>query len=143
GEIPIQIQADELVCRDVLQIHRSVITFGTLKSLIVRPASELPVRAATRSSRMACLTLVTTCGVGSIPLTSNLSSCSTYSTMRLSCSASSLFSSSATWSMASFATYSTSASLIFMSKRNLRDQRCAPWLVHPRRKLGPNPAELL
>ena len=40
--------------------YRSVITFGTLNSFTLRPASELPVRGATRSSRTACLTLVTT-----------------------------------------------------------------------------------
>src|SRR6267142_340178 len=84
GEISVLIEADELFRRKVLEIHRSVITFGTLKSFTVFPASALPVLGATRSSRTACFTLVTTCAVGSIPPTSNLLSCSTYSTIALS-----------------------------------------------------------
>src|SRR5262249_34183239 len=119
----------------VPKVHRSVITLGTLKSLMVRAASPLPVRGAIRSSRTASLVLVTICGVGSIPLTSSVFSCSTYSTMRLSCSASAFFSSAATSSIASFATYSTSASLIFIRKGDLPNPGCGPRFVHPSQEL--------
>src|SRR5262249_31095285 len=115
----------------------------TLKSFTVRPASELPVLGATRSSRTACLMLVTTCGVGSIALRSSSLSFSTYSTIRLSCSARDFFSSSATSSMASFATYSTSASLIFISKDDLFDPRRRPRLIDLRQQLQPHFHELL
>src|SRR6266704_732437 len=59
---------------------------------------------------------------------------STYSTILLSCSASSFFSSSATSNTASFATYSTAASLIFIRKDDLRDPRHRPWFVHSGQK---------
>src|SRR5436190_14596783 len=117
-------------------------TFGTLKSFTVRPASALPVRGATRSSRTACLTLVTICAVGCIPLTSNSFNFSTYSTIRLSCSASAFFSSSATSSIASLATYSTSASLIFIRKGDLLDPGVRPRLVHLGQQLPPHLDEL-
>src|SRR5579883_955095 len=135
AEITVPIQRDEFVRRDVLEVHLSVMTFGTLNSFTVLPASALPVRGATRSSRTACLMLVTTCGVGSIPETSSSFNFSTYSTMALSCAASSFFSSSATSSIASFATYSTSFSLIFISKSDLLNPRRRPRLVHPREQL--------
>src|SRR2546426_484405 len=63
--------------------------------------------------------------------------------MRLSCSASSFFSSSATSSIASFATYSTSSSLIFIRKGDLLDPRCSPRLIHFRQQLRAHPDELL
>src|SRR5262249_51048950 len=50
--------------------------------------------------------------------------------MRLSCSASAFFSSSATSNIASFATYSTSCSLIFIGKRDFLDPGSSPGLVH-------------
>src|SRR5436190_24024276 len=62
--------------------------------------------------------------------------------MRLSCSASAFFSSSATSSIASFATYSTSFSLIFMSKRNLLNPWCRPGCVHLGQQLRSNFDEL-
>src|SRR5437870_3773043 len=64
GQVAISVEGDELVSSDVLEVHRSVMTFGTLKSFTLLAASELPVRGKTRSSRTACLTLVTTCAVG-------------------------------------------------------------------------------
>src|SRR5436190_13407439 len=118
-------------------------TFGTLKSFTVLAASELPVRGTTRSSRTACLRLVTTCAVGSMPPTSSSFNFSTYSTIRLSCPASSFFSSSATSSIASFATYSTSASLIFIRKHDLLNPRYGPWLIHSGQKLRPHFDQLL
>src|SRR6516225_6935211 len=78
-----------------------------------------------------------------MPDTSSWFSFSTYSTIRLSCSASSFFSSSATSSIASFATYSMSLSLIFMSKNNLRNPRRRPWFIHSGQKLRPHSNQLL
>src|SRR5262245_14192044 len=63
--------------------------------------------------------------------------------MRLNCSASAFFSSSATSSMASFATYSTSASLIFMGERDLLDPRRGPRLIDSSQQLRPHSDELL
>src|SRR5438105_522092 len=118
-------------------------TLGTLKSFTVFAASELPVRAATRSSRMACFPLVTTCAVGSMPVTFSSFNFSTYSTILLSCAASSDFSSSATSSIASFATYSTSRSVIFIGKDDLLNPRRRPWFIHPGEKLGLHLDQLL
>jgi hypothetical protein len=58
GEVALPVKGDQHIRGNVLEIHRSVMTRGTLKSLTVRPASELPVLGSTRSSRTACLRLV-------------------------------------------------------------------------------------
>src|SRR6185503_748962 len=90
---------------------------------------ELPVRGTTRSSRIACFTFSRICVVGATPETSSVFNCSTYSIMRLSWPASSFFSLSVTSRLASLATYSTSASVIFIGNGDLRDSRRAPKLV--------------
>src|SRR5262247_1959569 len=63
--------------------------------------------------------------------------------MRLSCSARAFFSSSATSSIASFATYSTSCSLIFIRKENLLDPGRRPRRVQLRQQLRPHSHQLL
>src|SRR5215470_547213 len=63
-------------------------------------------------------------------VTSSSFSFSTYSTILLSCSANSAFSSSATSSIASFATYSTSDSLILISKSDLPNPGAGPGFIH-------------
>src|SRR5215467_6487488 len=62
--------------------------------------------------------------------------------MRLSCSASALFSFSAMSSIASFATYSTSCSLIFIGKSDLLDPRRWPRLIYSSQYLRPHLNEL-
>src|SRR5262249_56845494 len=78
---------------------------------------------------------VRTWAVASLPVTASSFSFGTYSTILLSCSASSFFSSSATSSIASLATYSTSVSLIFMSECDLLDPRSGPRLIHTGQQL--------
>src|SRR5205823_2810122 len=127
---------NQLIGGNVLEIHRSVITFGTLKSFTDLPASELPVRGTARSSRNACFVPVTTRYVGETDVTSRVFSCSTCSTIRLNCSANSFFSFSGTSRLASFATYSTSVSLILICNGNLRDFRTSPWFINLLQKLA-------
>src|SRR6185369_5780882 len=62
--------------------------------------------------------------------------------MRLSCSASAFFSSSLTSSIASFATYSTSFSLIFIGESDLLDPRCRPGFVQLCQQYGSHLHEL-
>src|SRR5262245_61813297 len=63
--------------------------------------------------------------------------------MRLSCSVSAFFSWSAISNIASFATYSTSFSLIFIRKRNLLDPWRSPGFVELRQQLRSHLDELL